>query len=294
MLSPILIFSYNRPKHLQRTLESLLANPLAKDSKLFAFSDGPKSTEDEANIAEIRDYLRKVSGFAEITLEFSEENKGLAKSIIEGVGKVINEYGSVIVLEDDLLVSKDFLEFMNKGLEFYKNEKTVGSISGYSFLLEQCEAAGELNLVQRISSWAWGTWKDRWENVDWDMQDFETFKNDKSQIDAFKNAGQDVWAMIQKQQKGIINSWAIRWTYHHFKHGMYCLVPKYSKVKNIGTDGSGTNFSKMTKRYDTDLKEGIPKFEKEIIIEKNTQYFIRNSFKTSQIRRIFNFIKYRF
>jgi hypothetical protein len=271
----------------------LLANPLAKDSKLFAFSDGPKSTEDEANIAEIRDYLRKVSGFAEITLEFSEENKGLAKSIIEGVGKVINEYGSVIVLEDDLLVSKDFLEFMNKGLEFYKNEKTVGSISGYSFLLEKCESASELNLVQRISSWAWGTWKDRWENVDWDLQDFETFKKDKQKIEAFKNGGQDLWAMIQKQQKGIINSWAIRWTYHHFKYGMYCLVPKYSKVKNIGTDGSGTNFSKNTDDYLTETNENKAAFKLELKNSKEVNLYIRETFRSSIIRKCINFFKFR-
>ena len=292
MLAPILVFAYNRPDHLKQTIASLLKNPLAKSSVLYAFSDGAKTDFEIEKINEVRDYLRKVSGFADIILEFSEENKGLAKSVIEGVSKVINLHDKVIVLEDDLLVSADFLTFMNNALDFYQNEEKVGSVSGYSFLLENCEDAREINAVHRISSWGWGTWKDRWELVDWELKDFEAFKNNKFQVDAFKNGGNDLWPMIQKQNKGLINSWAIRWTYSHFTNQMVCMVPKYSKVKNIGTDGSGTNFKSNTEEYLTKAVEAEISFSKDIKADPKVSAYIRNTFKTSIFRRLFNFLKF--
>ena len=292
MLAPILVFAYNRPDHLKQTIASLLKNPLAKSSVLYAFSDGAKTDFEIEKINEVRDYLRKVSGFADIILEFSEENKGLAKSVIEGVSKVIKSHDKVIVLEDDLLVSADFLDFMNAALDFYQNEEKIGSVSGYSFGLELHNLEHFYFFTKRASSWGWGTWKNRWDEVDWDMRGYNKFVKNKKEIDEFKIGGEDLWAMIQKQKKGLINSWAIRWTFYHFLNKRYCVVPKYSKVKNIGTDGSGTNFKTRTKRYDTDLFLGIPPFIDVVNQDNKTEEFFRNTFKTSYLRRVINFLRY--
>lgn len=112
-LAPITLFVYNRPDHTNKTIEALKKNKFAKESELFIFSDGPKKQEDASKVKEVRKYLKTIDGFNDVFIKESEKNKGLANSIISGVTEVINKYRKVIVLEDDLITSPVFLEYMN-------------------------------------------------------------------------------------------------------------------------------------------------------------------------------------
>jgi GNT-I family len=290
MVAPIVLFCYNRPTHLKKTIESLLQNELAKDSKIYIFSDGPKPNKknDKEKVEAVRAYLNRLIGFKEIIISNSTVNKGLANSVIFGVSEVIKQYGRAIVLEDDLMVSNDFLEFMNTGLEFYKNEKKIYSISGYSFLLEKIDLSDEVFLIKRASSWGWATWVDRWEDVDWKLKDIDLFFKDANQKSNFMEAGEDTLPMLAKYRKNKIDSWAIRWTYHHFINSAFCLVPKYSKVENFGTDRSGTNFIISTDKYKT--KANIKRIDFPELINENqlVTKFIKDKFKPSYIRKIIN------
>src|SRR4029450_7394251 len=106
--APIILFTYNRPKHTQRILDSLAFNAEAKNSLLFIYSDGPKAGASAGTVKNIMDTRTIISNdrrFKQVIVTEQPINKGLANSIIEGVTKVIDEYGKVIVLEDDLIVS---------------------------------------------------------------------------------------------------------------------------------------------------------------------------------------------
>lgn len=291
MPAPVIVFCYNRPEHLRKTVEQLKRCNLAGDTTVFFFSDGSRDSNDLHDVIMVREYLHKVRGFKEIMLEFSDENKGLANSVIAGVSKVINQFGTAIVLEDDILVSEDFLEFCNDGLNFYAEDKRIYSISGYSFLLENCTSASPLNLVHRASSWGWATWKDRWNSVNWNPS-LEAFFHDSHAINNFRKGGGDLPVMLKKNSINLIDSWAIRWSYHHFVNNSYCLVPKYSKVKNIGTDGSGTNFRSVVHKYSSNLDDNGIVFEKMITENDDVTNFILNKFKPSRIRRLINILKY--
>lgn len=292
MPAPIVVFCYNRPDHLKRTVENLQRNKISEKSIIYFFSDGHKSELDALPVSQVREYLHKVSGFKEIILEFSSENKGLANSVIDGVSKVIQKYGSAIVLEDDILVSEDFLDFMNNALQNFIYDKRIFSISGYSFLLENCPDAGELNMVRRASSWGWATWQDRWESVDWSSQVLDSILKNKELISKLKFAGSDMPVMLKKQILGIINSWAIRWTCHHLLNNAFCVVPKYSKVKNIGTDGSGTHFTEITNKFSSMLNENHISMDKELNVNTQVNYYIKNKFSSSIYRKILNYLKY--
>ncbi|KAA6321497.1 hypothetical protein EZS27_028861, partial [termite gut metagenome] len=126
--APILLFVYNRPKHVRQMISSLLQNTLAAKSPLFIYSDAAKDKENHMPVEETRKYIRTVTGFESVTIVEREENWGLAKSIIDGVTTQINRFGRVIVLEDDLIVAPHFLQFMNDALEVYKDEQKVGHI----------------------------------------------------------------------------------------------------------------------------------------------------------------------
>ena len=121
--APIVVFGFNRPDALKNTIASLLRNEEAKDSDLFVFVDGPRDGKvgEKEKVEEVREYVKSIKGFKSLHYTFSDRNKGLANSIIKGVSKVINKFGRVIVLEDDLSVQPNFLAFMNQGLEKYED-----------------------------------------------------------------------------------------------------------------------------------------------------------------------------
>ena len=289
---PIVLFVYNRPDHLRRTIEALVKNTLAEKSKLFIYSDGPKNQIDEEKIMSVRKYIHSISGFKGVEIIEREKNYGLAKSVITGVSEVFTSSSKVIVMEDDMISSHGFLSYMYELLNFYDNNRTIFSVTGYTFPIKiPYDYPYEIYLAPRTSSWGWGTWKDRWEKVNWDVNDYDFFIGDKTQTEKFKKGGDDLIRMLKNQKTGRIDSWAIIWTYTHFKNKAYCIYPVRSLIKNIGADESGVHMNK-TKKYDVDLSEDnstIPllkdiKPNEEIL--KNFQTFFKKNILSSIINRI--------
>ncbi len=240
--APIVLFTYKRLDTLRKTVEALSANSLAASSDLIIYSDGSKLVKDETVIAEVRAYLKTITGFKSITILESPINKGLANSIIEGVTDVMNQYGKVIVLEDDLIVSKNFLVFMNEALEFYEQNQKVFSVSGYGLKVEiPQDYEYDVYFTPRGLSWSWATWKDRWEKVDWEVKDFEKLKKDKKARQKLALGGTDLFPMLKKQMEHNLDSWAIRWFYSQFKSEQLTVCPVLSKAKNVGFDAVATH-----------------------------------------------------
>jgi len=293
-LAPVVIFCYNRPDHLRRTVEALAANPLAAQSELIVYSDGPRKTADEPAIEAVRAYLATISGFRSVRIVTAPKNKGLARSVIEGVTEVVNRYGKIIVMEDDLLCTSDFLAYMNNALGIFEENSLVFSVSGYSFGIGAVRSyTKDTALVFRASSLGWGTWKDRWARVDWQVSDFPEFLKSPEWQNRLKEAGEDILPMIIKQQKGLIHSWAVRWTYHHVKYGGYCLIPVRSKIRTTGDDGSGSNPVAVTLRQDLGYGEGSLALNPGIRPDSGITRFIRKNNRPSMYRRIINWFKFR-
>ncbi len=246
MPAPLIVFAYNRLEHLQRTLSSLESNALAPETELFIFSDGPKDDPvSREKVAAVRAYIRqfaKTAGFASVIVEEAETNRGLANSVIDGVSRVIAQFGRVVVVEDDLVCGPDFLTFINDGLEFYKDDPSIWSISGYTLPMEALEAyPHDVYMTYRGCSWGWGTWRDRWETVDWQVSDYANFAKDKKLRKRFARSGPDLPDMLDMQMAGKIDSWAVRWGYQQNKHDQMTVYPKVSRIQNIGLDGGGTH-----------------------------------------------------
>lgn len=243
-LAPIIIFAYNRTDHLKKTIECLLKNEGAEESICYIFSDGPKDNQAETKINEVREYIRSIqyNSFKKVVCVEAHENKGLAKSIIDGVSSVLNSYGRAIIVEDDVLTSKCFLKFMNEALDYYQNNNKVWSIGGYTVPLNlPSRYPHEVIATQRCSSYCWGTWKDRWDKIDWEITDYNQFRFNPLQRKKFNRFGNDRSLMLDDQKNGRVNSWAIRFDYNMWKNGMMNILPAQSLANNIGHDGSGTH-----------------------------------------------------
>jgi hypothetical protein len=260
-LAPIALFVYNRPEHARRTVESLRANELAQHSHLFVFADAAKNEFAAAAVREVRNLIRTIDGFRSVTVIERERNLGLAGSVIKGVTQLSSAFGRAIVMEDDLLTTPDFLNFMNRALERYEAETRILSVSGFNFALSIPEEYRyDAFCSYRSSSWGWGTWKDRWQAVDWDVSDYAAFRADKNRRQLFDRGGQDLSRMLDSQMAGKIDSWAIRWAYAHFTKGGTALLSTTAKVKNIGLDGSGVHSSPGCAR------------QSELVLDRNSEY----------------------
>lgn len=245
MLAPIVLFVYNRLDHTQVVIETLLKNTLAKDSELYIFSDAAKNGKGIEKVSEVRAFIRDNSwhiGLKKVSVIEAEHNKGLAKSIIGGVSEIIQKYGKVIVLEDDLNLSPYFLEYMNEALDYYRDDEEIWSISGYSFPMKSLKKyPHDVFYSYRGCSWGWATWSDRWQLVDWDVKDYKLLAKDLKWIKRFNRGGGDLFQMLTNQMEGRINSWAIRWCFAQSNLDKYTVYPKVSYLGNEGCDGSGTN-----------------------------------------------------
>lgn len=258
MLSPVVLFVYNRPDHTKKLLESINRLIEAPLTKLFIFSDQAKNISEQDSVDMVRkligNFIQNQSNFAEVELRCATQNMGLANSIINGVTEIINKYGNVIVLEDDLIVSNDFLSYMNEALNFYEGNSNIWAISGYSFPMKATkDYQYDIFMCGRACSWGWATWKDRWNTVDWDVSDYNQFKHNIFKRLAFSRWGKDLPEMLDANFYNEIHSWAIRWCYEAHKQKKMTVYPVKSRIKNCGTDGSGTNFTSVKTCFDTDL-----------------------------------------
>ena len=258
MLAPIVLFVYNRLDHTQGVIETLLKNTLAKESEFYIFSDAAKTENGVEKVNEVRKFIQDNSwhtGFKKVSIVEAEKNKGLAKSIIGGVSDIIQKYGKVIVLEDDLKLSPYFLEYMNDALEYYREDEKIWSISGYSFPMKSLKRyPHDIFYSYRGCSWGWATWIDRWKTVDWQVKEYEQFIGDQKWIERFNRGGVDLTNMLKMQMDGKIDSWAIRWCFSQSNQEMYTVYPRISYLENAGCDGSGIH-SSVYDEYYTDMSQ---------------------------------------
>ncbi|CDF22507.1 putative uncharacterized protein [Prevotella sp. CAG:617] len=240
MLAPILLFAYNRPRHLQHTVEALAHNPLAQESELFVFSDGARTEDDREDVELVRSYIHTIEGFKTVHRIERDRNYGLAANIIDGVTDIVNRYGRVIVLEDDLVTAPGFLQFMNDALDTYADEPRVGHIQAYDFT--QNPRLPETFLIKFTGSWGWATWQRAWQHFNPDGQYLLNELHRRHLTRRFDfNGKYGFTRMLRHQVEGKNNSWAIRWNASLFLQDILSLNVGRSLVQNEGFDGSGTH-----------------------------------------------------
>lgn len=291
--APIVLFCYNRPQHLQQTVKSLQMNTLAAESELYIYSDGPKHMRETEVVNKVRDYISGITGFKNVTIFESQQNKGLAVSVVEGVSHVLSMHPNVIVLEDDMLSTTDFLAFMNQALDVYSDRADIFSVTGYTPPIDVPESyPHDLYLAPRASSWGWGTWAHKWAKADWQVNDFSVLKKNMARRHEFNAGGDDLWPMLAKQQQGVIDSWAIRWTYSQFQNKAYGLYPVHSKIKNIGTDGSGTNFTFKSGEYGQEMAEGRVQMPADLMPDEKMIRAFGKYYRLPFLLKVKNRVKY--
>lgn len=237
-LAPIVLFTYNRLDHTKKTIEALQGNIYAKESSLFIYSDAPKTEKDAVSVQIVRDYLQTVDGFRTVRIIMREENWGLARNIMDGVTQIVNEYGKIIVLEDDIVTSKYFLKYMNDALVLYKDLPQVMCISGYMYPIEK-ENLPETFFMHAGYCWGWATWRESWSFFKRDPKDLiQEFTKDDIYHFNLEGAA-DFWQQVVDNALGKLYTWAVFWDAAIFQNQGLTLVPRDSLTLNVGMDGTG-------------------------------------------------------
>lgn len=238
--APIAVFAYKREAHLRRTIASLAANDLAGRSDLHVYCDGPRTPADMAQVMAVRAFARTISGFASVSVHEREGNAGLARSVMAGVDEILNRYDSVVVLEDDLLLSPHFLAYMNQGLDLYAHDPRVASIHGYTYPVR--EKLPQTFFLRGADCWGWATWRRAWATFRTDGRTLLAELEDRRLAGAFDlDRSFPFTRMLRDQVEGRNDSWAIRWHASCYLQQMLTLYPGRSLVENIGNEGSGTH-----------------------------------------------------
>ena len=240
VLAPIVVFTYNRPEHTLRTLNALLINPLANESDIIIYSDSARTANHNKAVDEVRSYLSELTGFRSIKVIHRDKNFGLAESIIQGVTEVLQQSEKIIVLEDDLVVSTYFLEYMNEALEQFVDDDRVISVHGYVYPVDI--ELPEAFFLPGADCWGWATWRRGWDLFNSEGKYLLDELVRRHLIQEFDYNGAYPYSkMLKAQIKGANDSWAIRWHASAFLAGKLTLYPGRSLVHNIGTDSSGTH-----------------------------------------------------
>jgi hypothetical protein len=246
--APVVLFAYRRPDHLRRALDSLAVNPGADQTQLSIYCDGAKSATDRQAVEQVREIARSANDsatFASALVIERDHNMGLAKSVISGVTETLEGHDRVIVMEDDLVVSPDFLEYMNQALELYANNEDVISIHGFMYSVPP--VLPQTVFLRGADCWGWATWRRGWELFEPDSQKLleELDRSPDRALFDFDGAF-PYRQMLKDQAAGTIDSWAVRWYATAFLAEKLTLYPGQSLVENIGQEGSGTHSQSAT------------------------------------------------
>ena len=235
--APVCLFVYKRFEHFKKSVEALQQNYIAKYSDLYICSNAAIHDDEFKIVNDIREFSLSINGFANVTLIKNETNKGQEETFLKNITKLLNDYKKIIVLEEDMVTTKNFLNYMNDALDYYEDMKKINSIASYSVPIEgRFFDYTDTYFIQRSCSWGWATWADRWMSMKWTIT-----KEDLYGISWFKfnSAGYDKYNMLSEVVGQKLNAWDIKTDYTMYINDLLTVYPKKSFLWNIGMDGSG-------------------------------------------------------
>ena len=236
--APVVMIGYSRQQTLELSLQNLSRCFDVADRDISLFLDAPYKPEHQ----QLTDALYvcacalKEKMLPHLRIVRRERNYGVPGNLISAVSETLNLYGRIIFFEDDVLVSRTFLRFMDEALEFYEKDKRIWCINGNSgpYVRIHRDYPYDVYLTPRNLPWGWATWKDRWEAVDFTIRDWPEKAQDTEFVRKVVAAGEELLPLLNGIYAGRVRTWDVQCTYYMLKHGLFSIEPKYRLTKTIG------------------------------------------------------------
>lgn len=237
------VFCYNRAAKLKTCIEALLKNPECASMDIVFFSDGYKKEADKQGIMEVRAYIDSLTGFRNVIKHYRDRNYSTGPNFQTGLTFLSENYDEFIVVEDDLVVSPNYIKYLMDGLDFYRKDKSVFCITAYVFPITKEKTYPYDTIVyKRFCSYGWAGWADRFDTVIWDKDQLQHMMDTSPGFKKRMNAeGYDLVRMLKKQISGVISTWDVQLQAHVAENQLKVIYPVLSKVSNIGFDEESTN-----------------------------------------------------
>lgn len=236
------VFCYKRASKLKQCIDALLQNPECKNMDIVFFSDGYKGEHDKKGVLETRDYIDSITGFRNVIKKYRERNYTTGPNFKDGLSYLCNNYTEFIVVEDDLIVSPNYVKYLLDALDFYRNDRSVFCVTGFVYPVEAGDYYYDTITYQRFCSYGWAGWSNRFDNVVWDESALNEMMQTRPGFNKRLSAeGYDLPRMLKKQISGKISTWDVQLQVHVAENHLKVIYPRLSKVTNIGFDNESTN-----------------------------------------------------
>jgi len=289
-LAPVGVSTYIRLEHLKQTISALQHNTLAKESKLYVFSDAAR-LGDEKKVEKVRRYLCNISGFREVNIIERDTNDRVFNNR-DGIRQLLEQYGNIIFLEEDIVTAPGFLKFMNEALVYYKKSKDILSVSGYTPPLSSLNSyRNDVYKLTRFNAWGFATWRDKFDPFGFDINEHgvENYIKNSDFKEKFNQNGEDLYEMLMQEYNGNLDALDVKIMFYEFKYNKHTIYPRKSLVQNIGHDGSGIHCGVSNKFHHKELwsKVGEFKFIKDLKIDEN---IVKENYKFRRLDWYYKFI----
>lgn len=246
-LCPVGVTTYIRFDHLRQCVEALQKNSLARRSHVFFYSDGPRPG-DEEKVARVRDYLHNVDGFGDVTIVERDRNLFLENNR-SGRQELLDKFGQIIWLAEDIVTAPGFLTFMNEAMNFYRDDDRIISVTGYTPPIRVPRGhKGDAIALGRFNAWGLGLWRDKHSRIQQNLNIEECERNLDRPVFVRKlcSNGNDILRMLQMDLRGEMDAVDVKIMYQQALNGWLTISPRRSLVQNIGHDGSGVHCGPTT------------------------------------------------
>lgn len=287
--APIAVIVYNRINTFKQCIDALKNNSLAVHSDLYIVSDASGKTKDDMLVDEVRSFSRQISGFKTVNFIFREKNIGGSESGMLAEKEIIEKHGRIIMLEDDVIVSKAFLAFMNNALDFYENDKSVFSISGYCPPVAYTPKWRNRMLVAPFHCpWGYATWADRYQTINPRINPYPSIINNKPIVNyIIKNCLFMIETLRSDYYQPTLGCIDVRLSFQVMLNKMVSVYPAISLTRNIGLDGNGFRMPRNDELMRQSIADdyNVDNYEKVIDLDFQKR-FVRNGTENKKKQRI--------
>jgi hypothetical protein len=293
--APVLISVLDRYEHFKNCVVSLAQNPLADKTILYIALDAPFAEKHREGHSKVLSYVEEIYGFKEVILFRRETNMGSTPNQFLAMDDIFQQYDRLIFTEDDNVFSPNFLYFVNRGLEIYKNRGDIFSVSGYNYNITCSGKSNMIYLWPGFSAWGVGIWKDKWKSIDFSLQYIENAIYRKDVIRRTILTTDHYLPALLKilKTKEITDDTLV--CLHIIENKMKSVFPIISKVRNQGADGSGEHCGINDNLIKQEIDKSIDDIS-EFIVQDAKTFNIENKlkqlFKRTMKENVLNYVYY--
>lgn len=285
--APVIIPTLCRDIHLKRCLELLSANKYANLTDIIIALDYPSKKIHWSGHLKIQSFLETSSfNFKSLTVIKRNYNYGPLKNTNDLIDYVLKRYDNYIFTEDDNVFSQNFLEYINCGLELYKDNSDVIGICGYNYNILMDDVENNSYFSHEYSAWGVGRWKSK-SSSHYISKDYlkKIVSSYKLMYEIFKQEPRLINTLIYTYKSDQLYADTMTVCYQYLTKKV-SLFPKLSLVRNYGFDKSGSSINKKDYSFDCQKIDQSVDFrleEQPIIASNIGMKYVKKYWKRSPI-----------